>query len=200
MCEHQKIPTNNYRAVNIKDGTVLVQSTMAKLAKDLGVSRQRIFQSINDNQYVTKIWSVDSVVVDKPCRVCAKEAKLGPDFIAGEIWKQTRIPNYFASNLGRIYRDNQGYKRLVRQELDSDLYTRLSHTLGHIEYETVYIHRLVAGAFMPNEIDVPGMQVNHKNGVKCDNRIENLEIVTAQENVHHAINVLGRHGSLHGAR
>jgi len=46
------------------------------------------------------------------------------------------------------------------------------------------IHRLVADAFI-NEIK-PGFEVNHKNGNKHDNRLENLEIVTRTENIHHA--------------
>lgn len=52
------------------------------------------------------------------------------------------------------------------------------------------VHRLVVTAFL-EEIPVE-KQVNHKNGDKADNRLENLEIVTPSQNVKHSFEALGR--------
>ena len=57
------------------------------------------------------------------------------------------------------------------------------------------VHRLVAKAF----IGFSRLTVNHKNGIKHDNRVENLEYVTSKENSRHAYWDLdvGPHGEKH---
>lgn len=104
----------------------------------------------------------------------------------GEEWRDAVAKGdvYYVSNIGRV-----AYKRKNEHLY---LYT---HRINHNGYvvigkKSVFVHRLVATAFIS---DIPeGMVINHKNGIKTDNRVENLEIVTPRENVIHAIEVLGK--------
>lgn len=98
-----------------------------------------------------------------------------------EIWKT--IPGYEdyyeVSNLGRVRRIKTGY--ILKPSGKEYLEVCLSK---HNKQRYFYIHRLVATAFLPNPENKP--EVNHINGKKGDNRVENLEWFTRQENIQHA--------------
>ena len=97
---------------------------------------------------------------------------------------------YSVTDNGCIYRRSDGYKFTPRKDSKGYLRLRLpypnaSSRDGRYPFK---VHRLVAMFHLPNYSE--HLQVNHKNGVKTDNRVENLEMVTNQENVLHAWGVL----------
>jgi hypothetical protein len=107
-----------------------------------------------------------------------------------EIWKS--IDNYAGlyevSDLGRVMRvakyNNSKNTPLAAQTAGGYLRVGLCKE-GKSRYHLV--HRLVATAFIGI---APGYCVNHRNGIKSDNRLANLEVVTPKENERHKWDVL----------
>ena len=83
-----------------------------------------------------------------------------------------------------LYRDGKIFSSRTQRFL-VPRYTKSGYTRYNIGDKDYYIHRLVAETFISNPENKP--QVNHKNGIKDDNRVENLEWVTGEENMSHAI-------------
>lgn len=100
-----------------------------------------------------------------------------------EIWKETEISGYFISNLGRL-KGRSG--KIIKTYLNADGYRVicLKPEGRNGKAKSVRIHRLIAEAFIPNPDNKPF--INHKDGNKQNNSIENLEWCTNQENVKHA--------------
>ena len=97
-----------------------------------------------------------------------------------EYFYETKYFGYYVSMNGSVYSSKSN--KILKGKKDKD---------GYVEY-CLYVdgkqiykrgHRIVAETFIPNPFNKE--QVNHKNKIRDDNRIENLEFVTCSENNYH---------------
>lgn len=118
-----------------------------------------------------------------------------------EVWKPVIgfEKQYEVSSLGKIRNLDKNITsklgkmvlikgKLLKPGLDKDGYVRMRFCLGSkqndIVGKSIGVHIVVAMAFINNPLNKP--LINHKNGIKTDNRIDNLEWCTSSENVQHA--------------
>lgn len=93
--------------------------------------------------------------------------------------KQFRDTDYYITKDGNVYRNNKRLKPLTQGRK----YPYVSLYLNKVEFK-FSIHRLVGEVYLPNPDNKK--QINHINGNKTDNRLENLEWVNQSENQLHA--------------
>jgi hypothetical protein len=111
-----------------------------------------------------------------------------------EEWKD--IEGYYGyyqiSNFGkikslpRVLKNRIKKETILKQNINNHGYVALALTI-YSKSKRFLVHRLIAEAFIPNPEKKD--QVNHINGIKTDNRIENLEWNTSSENNNHAFNI-----------
>lgn len=96
------------------------------------------------------------------------------------------FPNYEVNREGQVRRKAQ----LLKPGTIPSGHLTVALCKGHGKPKSLYVHRLVAAAFLENPEGKP--LVNHRNGNPKDNRLENLEWATYSENNNHAYRSNGR--------
>ena len=110
--------------------------------------------------------------------------------IMDEIWKKIEwARKYSVSNLGRVRNDETGHilSQTIRSKTSNYLAVALRTNAFGREQKTANVHALVAEAFLGKPQQ--GLEINHIDGNKHNNVVDNLEWVTKSENSRHAFDL-----------
>ena len=89
-----------------------------------------------------------------------------------------------------IYSNHTPSRKITLKQMIMSLsmntgYHRVSLTDRDGKNKSFYVHRLMAVAFIPNPLN--RNEINHKNGIRGDNTLSNIEWCTHSENIQHAV-------------
>ena len=179
-------------------------------SKRCAVSRPVLIRSSGSNKW-TRFLSVklaaeavgqSSSTVRDRCRKLAQTGGYEYQFapiqeVLGEEWQPMKdptsgilVPGRVVSSHGRITQANGG---ISTGRLRPDGYRKSMIKVG-LSWRDTAIHRLVAASFLGQPPSAQHSQINHKDGNKSNNAVENLEYVTPAENIaHRCANLKGPH-------
>lgn len=131
-----------------------------------------------------------------------KKVELFNDHFQNEVWKNIpEYEDYQVSNYGRVKSSNRiikqyGHKGFYERVMRGKILKPRTQNGGYLivwlsrngKSIAKTVHRLVAITFIGY---IKGMDINHKDGNKQNNKLENLEWVTRSENIKHDYHILG---------
>lgn len=111
--------------------------------------------------------------------------------LSSEVWQDIQGYSgiYQVSTLGRIRSLKKGKIKLLKPYINNMGYAVLSLYANH-KQKTYHVHKLVADTFL---VRIDGKNyIDHINGIKTDNRIDNLRWCTQRENINFELSIANR--------
>jgi hypothetical protein len=130
---------------------------------------------ITNHKYLAETLELKSKIESRPIKGFNGRYEITAD---GRVWSNLRV-SPCGRTVGGIF---------MKPRFDKDGYLLISPCDPSFNKgrKTFSIHRLVASHFLPIPKGIDYLTVNHKNGIKTDNRVENLEWVSMKDNIRHS--------------
>ena len=201
-CLYCRQRTNeNYRKRNIdkeknKINSKIIQSEYRRkvniLLKEKGVNKCELARYLNMDRKQLSMWLCNKMnmslsLAEKVYNgICSYQKEKPNRKWEDEEWRtiQGYQNKYMVSNYGRVWNLNRNEEK--RQYMNKKGYMRVSF-MTEGKRKDFFVHRLVAFAFIPKVRGKEG--INHLDGKKANNHVDNLEWTTQKENVNHAIRI-----------
>lgn len=188
ICEEGKFLSTRGEIMEtfIQRGTVVIHFTMGNKSSNLRVCMlvATVFIPNPNNFKYIKFKDGNSLNINKNNLEWADNTSKveDPD---DEIWEPLiEFPKYQINPKG--IRNSITHEMLTPQ-LSSNGYPALNLCIDNNKSKHVELHRAISIQYIPNPDPCNLIQVNHKNGIKQDFRIKNLEWVTPSQNIQHAV-------------
>ena len=115
------------------------------------------------------------------------------------MWKEIQLNNiikstYYINEKGQIY--SKLSNKILSGSLDKDGYVRISLKTEDNKQKTIKLHRILLITFNPVK-NYQYLQVNHIDGNKTNNTLDNLEWCSCKKNIEHAFDIGLRTGKEH---
>jgi len=184
------LSNDNNKFITTPVHRIIAQTFIENLEKKSTVNYENKIR--NDNRVENLSWAtmaeqMNHVWTVKPPIIKQKRKIKNLSDIEGEVWKVIPdYPLYLVSNFGRI-KYSIRKKNLITRITDGNLTVHgyktfiITNKNGN---KLINIHRIVAEIFIPNPLNKE--YVNHEDGNKTNNHVNNLSWVTPAENVQHA--------------
>lgn len=180
-------------------------STVVDIAKKINVDRKKIYSLFKYDEELQQNYEKQKKIKEensiKKREQLKEKSFLNYNYqaIKGEQWKPIEnFEEYEISNCGRVRRYALSYKSyyLLRPYLTKQGYLSVS-IRNNKEIKNVKVHRLVGLAFLKEFYNEDNCAINHKDGIKTNNNVNNLEWVSQASNNLHAARILKRQPPKH---
>lgn len=180
------------RAIEVRTIEIIMSNKLNKslVAKELDINREILSRLISGSRHASQdilqklelfIQKYEAGQIDIDKLIVNREVILiSPVYYLKD--NERFIPdcnnNYVVNKEGQVYSVRRC--KYLTAYINTSGYYKVA-----ISGKEFYVHRLVATAFLSNPENLP--EVNHKNGIKSDNSLQNLEWISSYDNIHHAI-------------